>query len=216
MLDVICTHCGKVLKIPEEYLGQKGKCNHCQGEITVTVAPLKFSAQAIEAETKREEEKAASTSLASLGDAKPPSHSFETGLEEPKPPPPQVQSKMTAKTFATAGCGCGCMGLVAVFILLAIVGARASKNPDGTRDYKIEASAAAQMAVERQLKSPGSAKHPWAAPQETTTYIGNSQYRVKSYVDSQNSFGASVRTKYTAVVQVDGPSKATIVSLETE
>jgi len=38
MLDVICTHCGKILKIPERYMGQKGKCNHCQGEITVKAA----------------------------------------------------------------------------------------------------------------------------------------------------------------------------------
>ncbi len=48
MLDVVCTHCCKTLKIPEEYMGQKGKCNHCQGEITVTVAPPKFSAEVVE------------------------------------------------------------------------------------------------------------------------------------------------------------------------
>jgi hypothetical protein len=87
MLNVICTHCGKILKIPEEYLGQKGKCNHCQGEITVTVAPPKLSAEAIEAETKGK--KAASTSLANLlGDAKPPIHPSETAWEEPKTPQP--------------------------------------------------------------------------------------------------------------------------------
>jgi len=39
MLDIICEHCGRALKIPEKYLGQRGKCNHCQGVITVTVAP---------------------------------------------------------------------------------------------------------------------------------------------------------------------------------
>lgn len=57
MLDIICEHCGRTLKIPEEYLGQKGKCNHCQGEITVLVAPLKFSAEAIQAAAESDQEK---------------------------------------------------------------------------------------------------------------------------------------------------------------
>jgi len=39
MLDVVCTHCGKTLKIPEKYIGQRGKCSHCQGEITVKRGP---------------------------------------------------------------------------------------------------------------------------------------------------------------------------------
>jgi len=210
MLDVVCTHCGKTLKIPEEYRGQKGKCNHCQGEITVAVAPLKFSAevieaaddflflQALEAETKRKREKAAST-MPNLP---------ATALK-------QVLSKTTAKTFATAGCGCGCLGLLVIFILVSVFASRGSKNPDGTKDYKIEAMTAAQMAIEQRLKSPGSAKHPWAAPEETTTYIGNNQYRVESHVDSQNSFGASVRTRYVAIVQVDGAGKTTVVKLTT-
>lgn len=42
MLDVTCEHCGKILKIPEEYLGKTGRCNHCQGAITVKVATRKM------------------------------------------------------------------------------------------------------------------------------------------------------------------------------
>jgi len=54
MLDVVCTHCGKTLKIPEKYIGQKGKCNNCQAEITVKVTPQEFTADMFEAEGNHE------------------------------------------------------------------------------------------------------------------------------------------------------------------
>lgn len=63
MLDVTCEHCGTILKISEEYLGQTGTCNHCHRLITVTVAPLKFSAETIQADAESEQEKAANTSF---------------------------------------------------------------------------------------------------------------------------------------------------------
>ena len=38
MIDFTCPHCKRTLKIPEEYLGHKGRCNYCQGEFTVSLA----------------------------------------------------------------------------------------------------------------------------------------------------------------------------------
>lgn len=35
MIEMECPTCGKTLRIPVEYRGQNGKCNHCQGEIYV-------------------------------------------------------------------------------------------------------------------------------------------------------------------------------------
>jgi len=66
VLDVTCEHCGKILKIPEEYLGQRGRCNRCHGVITVTVAPLKFSAEAIQAAAESEQEQGENGSLQDL------------------------------------------------------------------------------------------------------------------------------------------------------
>ncbi|NLF58728.1 MAG: hypothetical protein GX580_13920 [Candidatus Hydrogenedens sp.] len=37
MICVICPQCGKQLAIPEQYAGQRGRCNGCGGEITVPV-----------------------------------------------------------------------------------------------------------------------------------------------------------------------------------
>jgi hypothetical protein len=31
MLTTNCTHCGELLEIPEQYLGQRGTCKHCKG-----------------------------------------------------------------------------------------------------------------------------------------------------------------------------------------
>lgn len=35
MIDVTCPHCNADLKIPDQYAGQKGKCNKCGNEIVV-------------------------------------------------------------------------------------------------------------------------------------------------------------------------------------
>lgn len=35
MIDYSCPHCGKELRIPPEYAGQRGKCNSCNNEIEV-------------------------------------------------------------------------------------------------------------------------------------------------------------------------------------
>ena len=54
-----------------------------------------------------------------------------------------------------------------------------------------------QLFVEKQLKSPKSAKFPFAAASKgAVKHIGGDIYEVKSYVDSQNAFGASVRTNF--------------------
>jgi hypothetical protein len=50
MLDVTCEYCGKLLKIPEEYLGKSGRCNHCGALITVTIKPPRVASKRPETE----------------------------------------------------------------------------------------------------------------------------------------------------------------------
>jgi len=35
MIELTCPHCRADLKIPDQYAGQNGKCNHCRGKIVV-------------------------------------------------------------------------------------------------------------------------------------------------------------------------------------
>jgi len=56
-----------------------------------------------------------------------------------------------------------------------------------------------QDAVKGSLKSPSTAKFPWALGGQS---LGNCRYRVRSHVDSQNGFGAMLRTEYEVEVEL--------------
>jgi hypothetical protein len=79
-----------------------------------------------------------------------------------------------------------------------------SNKPDtptktGPADYEIRA--AAQTFIERQLKSPGSASHSSRADIKPLT---PNVWTVTSYVDSQNGFGALLRTNYSMDLSYTG------------
>jgi hypothetical protein len=66
--------------------------------------------------------------------------------------------------------------------------------------------------------SPGSAKHPWVEYDKVTKRLSDDTYQVISYVDSQNAFGALVRTYYVALVRMNSQDPAvpgSIISLKT-
>jgi hypothetical protein len=37
MIAITCKNCGKTLNVPEQYLGQTGKCNHCHSPVEVVL-----------------------------------------------------------------------------------------------------------------------------------------------------------------------------------
>lgn len=76
---------------------------------------------------------------------------------------------------------------------------------------------AARPFVERKLVSPGSAE--FASYQDkasSTTQVGGSTWRVRSWVDSQNGFGALIRTNYTCTLRCKGDGTWALESLETQ
>ena len=55
--------------------------------------------------------------------------------------------------------------------------------------------------VRKNLKSPSTAKFPGLFESEDhVKYIGSGKYKIISWVDSQNSFGATIRTKYSCTM----------------
>jgi hypothetical protein len=77
-------------------------------------------------------------------------------------------------------------------------GANSSSSQTGNTAYvpdEIDLHIQAQQFVSRALKAPSTAKFP-ALPYEAKS-LGDGFYRVKSYVDSQNSFGAMIRSDWT-------------------
>ena len=57
-----------------------------------------------------------------------------------------------------------------------------------------------QRFVEKRLKSPKTADFPFGGYRHVTP-LKNGRYKVDSYVDSQNSFGADVRTYFSGVIK---------------
>jgi hypothetical protein len=81
-----------------------------------------------------------------------------------------------------------------------------SEDPDAwqTKNNRTMAYVMMQDFVKRQLKSPGSAKFEWISEPACTIEKDGFEYRISSWVDSQNSFGALIRTRFSGVVrQVD-------------
>jgi len=72
-----------------------------------------------------------------------------------------------------------------------------------------------QSFVEDRLKAPRTAKWPWGYT-DYVTDLGGGRYRIKAYVDSQNSFGAMLRTHFTAEVEWTGGDNWRLNSLNVQ
>lgn len=68
-------------------------------------------------------------------------------------------------------------------------------NNKGSSDDESMAIVYARDIVRDKLKSPSTAKFPWLDVK--AEYLGNRRYKITSYVDAQNSFGAIIRSYWT-------------------
>jgi hypothetical protein len=66
--------------------------------------------------------------------------------------------------------------------------------------------------VLRELMSPASADFPWFQ-RSFAVDLGQGRYRISSYVDSQNSFGAMLRTQYECTLKFTSPDSWALESL---
>lgn len=84
------------------------------------------------------------------------------------------------------------------------------KIPSQKIPSKIEAWVVAEEFVKDYLKSPSTADFGgvWGGdyqnPETCVAYMGDSTYLIKGWVDSQNSFGATVRTDFLLIVKYKG------------
>lgn len=104
--------------------------------------------------------------------------------------------------------------VIAFLICLGLggLGSIASEPPAPKHD-KITAYVISQDFVSKRLKSPVSAKFP-SFSEEYVCYLGEKRYQVSAYVDSQNSFGAMIRTQFNCVVKYVGNSDWVLERLE--
>lgn len=75
-------------------------------------------------------------------------------------------------------------------------------NEIAAKDVSTMAGVICKGITDNMLVAPATASHPWVPT--GVWNMGKGKFVVKSYVDSQNSFGAMIRTKYRCEVQYDG------------
>jgi len=63
----------------------------------------------------------------------------------------------------------------------------------------------AEEFVKKELKAPSTAEFPGTFEQpDHITALGNKRYKINSWFDSQNSFGASIRTEFSCIIYFEG------------
>jgi hypothetical protein len=85
-----------------------------------------------------------------------------------------------------------------------IAARREQKIKDPRSQFEYQVCKAAQEKVLATLIAPATATFPHCPIEgsEVASYKGDGRYEVYSYVDSQNAFGAMLRTKYWATVDI--------------
>lgn len=89
-----------------------------------------------------------------------------------------------------------------MFALCTGLGGHKSKNWREDDDW-IGAYVEVQNHVEQRLKSPGTADFPWT-PSKHGSNVATQTYYIEAYVDSQNGFGATLRTNFAAIIRKVG------------
>lgn len=98
--------------------------------------------------------------------------------------------------------------LATLFMVATLLTACESSSDDGSKPFSLEkAGENAQRCIEAQLKSPSTAKFNPDLDYGVKK-VNDTVFTISSYVDSQNSFGAMVRTNYTCTLN-HFPSRGT-------
>jgi hypothetical protein len=102
--------------------------------------------------------------------------------------------------------GCGCLVFIG-FLVFAGVAGQGMRKPWNKEDHSAAALLMAQKLVTANLVAPASAKFPGAVWDNAIGHVrrNGQTYRIDSYVDSQNAFGAMLRTRYSVTLTRTGP-----------
>ena len=95
--------------------------------------------------------------------------------------------------------------IISIIVVLALwiwnnLSSSSDSSSDSKEDKDITIWTCAQNVVKNHLKAPSTAKFPWSLDEVSIIDLGNDQYNVSSYVDSQNGFGATVRSYFTVTL----------------
>lgn len=113
------------------------------------------------------------------------------------------KAKADLKRPVDVGCAIALVvGLVLVLVWQFRGGEDRPPSPPSESQVRAEVAVRCESAVEAQLLSPASADFPFGHGANVQE-LGANRYRLVSYVDAQNAFGAQVRTHFTC--ETTGP-----------
>lgn len=107
----------------------------------------------------------------------------------------------------------GCLVIVGVMILFGIIG---SFLEDGEYDNSTMAYIMMEEFVKERLVAPKTAEFPgtFDGRVDHIQHLGDQKYRINSYVDAQNSFGATIRNNFTGEIEQVSEDRWRLNSLE--
>jgi hypothetical protein len=107
-----------------------------------------------------------------------------------------------------------CFNLITLFILITIITVFVAgcSSGDSEDDKARTAYYCSQTVVESNLKSPSTADFP-LFDDATVTKLSNDRYKIESYVDAENSYGAKIRSDYSVTIVFTGSDEYTYEDL---
>jgi hypothetical protein len=97
--------------------------------------------------------------------------------------------------------------VIAIFLVLCNIDPTKSSTPttESEQSKEVRAFVYSQHAVKDSLKSPATAKFPSITNDSVVvTKISTDKYRITAFVDSENSFGALIRSAYQVTITFTG------------
>lgn len=132
-----------------------------------------------------------------------PSKSAPPSAPAKKPAP--AKPEPTAAQKSCANWGCGCLG--AILLLFLAIRLFSSFDPESGKLGNGAAYYMGKRAIESQLKAPSTAKFPNAWDSGVFIKRTGDNFVITSYVDAQNSFGATLRQRWVAVIKRSADGK---------
>jgi hypothetical protein len=110
-----------------------------------------------------------------------------------------------------AALGClGCLGVIVLFAAISMFCSSGNGGRSSSSDRGNMAFIQCQNFVKSRLRAPSTADFPFL--DFTATSVGADTYSVRSYVDSQNAFGAELRYNWTCRIKYNGGQDADLRS----
>lgn len=123
-----------------------------------------------------------------------------------------------ASVYQSIGCGGALLAIIITVVLvyfsvLPSINTSSNKSSRKKNPDNIEICVMTRSFVERSLKAPSTAKFPSCSSLKIVR-LGDQAYRVSSYVDAQNSFGAMLRKYYTVEIKYKGNDNWELLNID--